>query len=568
MKKNLAILFILLCPCGLMAQNWSNADRAIIAGRIDTLLIDYMQKSGLKLPGENKRNDKVVGDLRTMIAIDAEVFDDINAEYNEKKQQYVLKLKSRNDYIEDLIEAFPKGLLINNRNLNVSYSRMNENIVTAVLARNVQGTNSGKFTFVNEDTLLIKVRINPDMTVKISEISSLGSHLRCLNDDDTDGVTDDNDECRNASGLIALSGCPDNDGDGIPNYKDNCPNEKGDVANGGCAPSTFPYQFVFSASVGYLFNRVNLEKLKSGDLGYESVDDKNSNFDNGKIFNPTERTSTLGLNAHIAYYFGKNKFNKSVGISLGVGFSRYLEGAEYGLDGIKYVYKAIDSDGDAYHQILTFNTSAKEKITYNFLNLPLMLRYKKKFGSLAAEVSLGPSFLITRVSSKFVGTYNLEAIYEYKINNDKGDLEYSPIYEHDIHDWIIMKDTMNLFTGNGNTPNGADEIENLAAAGYNVGLNIEPKNKGESAGRKTRTAIAGNISLDLFYHVGPKVAVKVGGSFIYAKLKNKNADDGYQTFSKNKDDEFSSLLNSSVNANYTAYGFNIGLIIGLNVNKK
>jgi len=51
------------------------------------------------------------------------------------------------------------------------------------------------------------------------------------NDDDNDGVTDDNDECPNESG-VKPHGCKDRDGDGVPDYRDDCPGKKGTKSNG------------------------------------------------------------------------------------------------------------------------------------------------------------------------------------------------------------------------------------------------------------------------------------------------------------------------------------------------
>ena len=45
---------------------------------------------------------------------------DINAVYSEKTHQYELKSKSRNSYIEDIVDKFPKGLVITNKNLNIN----------------------------------------------------------------------------------------------------------------------------------------------------------------------------------------------------------------------------------------------------------------------------------------------------------------------------------------------------------------------------------------------------------------------------------------------------------------
>ncbi|MEO8088225.1 MAG: hypothetical protein ABI763_15500, partial [Bacteroidota bacterium] len=166
MKKILLRLLAILIPAFSFAQNYSAEEKVQICARVDTLLQSYLQKSSLKLPGANKRNDKVVGDLRAMFTVEAEIFDDINASFNQNLEgyPYELKIKTRNSYIEDLVEEFPRGLIINNKNLNINYTKIDKGEIIAALERNVQGTNSKKFTFFNEDTLLIKIKVQPDKT--------------------------------------------------------------------------------------------------------------------------------------------------------------------------------------------------------------------------------------------------------------------------------------------------------------------------------------------------------------------------------------------------------------------
>ena len=53
-------------------------------------------------------------------------------------------------------------------------------------------------------------------------------------DADSDGVSDEKDECPDVPGLKEFNGCPDSDGDGIPDNKDRCPEEAGTEALQGC----------------------------------------------------------------------------------------------------------------------------------------------------------------------------------------------------------------------------------------------------------------------------------------------------------------------------------------------
>lgn len=55
-----------------------------------------------------------------------------------------------------------------------------------------------------------------------------------LNDSDSDGTSDEIDECPDEAGPKETNGCPDNDGDGIINRKDDCPNVAGVAESNGC----------------------------------------------------------------------------------------------------------------------------------------------------------------------------------------------------------------------------------------------------------------------------------------------------------------------------------------------
>lgn len=57
---------------------------------------------------------------------------------------------------------------------------------------------------------------------------------RSLKDKDRDGIPDDQDECPEIAGIIALNGCPDLDGDGIADKYDDCPSVFGIEKYNGC----------------------------------------------------------------------------------------------------------------------------------------------------------------------------------------------------------------------------------------------------------------------------------------------------------------------------------------------
>ncbi len=539
MKNILCYLFTLFFPLLCIAQGYSQEDKAIISARIDTLLQSYLQKSSLTLQGGNKRNDKVVGDLRGMFTVDAEIFDDINANFNEKTtgNPYELKIKTRNSYIEDLVDEFPRGLIINNKRLNINYNNFDKGEVTAALERNIQGTNTRKFTFFNEDTLLIMIGIQPDMSVKITGIKMIGSNIKCLNDDDIDGVINEADDCPNEKGVIALKGCPDRDGDGLPDHKDDCPDFAGPASNGGCPPSTFAYQFVFSAGAGYQINN-NILKAREGTIGYPGLEKSSSSTLADIEHNGTD--GSIVINANVAYYFGKSKANRNKGISVGFTATNYT--GQYDIKNVKYVFTGFYASNESYKRIVTLR-KGHEDLSFSILNFPVMLKYKTKLtAKLAAEVGAGISLVsfITNLKASSSATFNFEGI-------------------DDGSNWYNVGDSINNHWFNPDANLYFDSL--LTGVGYDFSLNKEVSPHTNTFNKFKLGYIA---SADLFYHITKKNALKFGVSFAYSPSKEKNSD--YQMANATKD-SYNSVYSSNIRTTYTALAFNVGIIIGLNVQK-
>ena len=537
MKNLLLKLIILFIPVCASAQKYSLEDRAKICARIDTLMQNYMQKSGLTLPGISKRNDKVVGDLRAMLKPDAEIFDDINATYNEQTHQYELKTKARNTYIEELVDRFPKGLIITNNNLNINYQNFEKDQVSAVLSRSVQGVSADKYSFYNEDTLLLTIQILTDRSVKIVNIAKVGSNLKCLNDKDTDGVIDESDECPEKPGLISLNGCPDQDGDGLPDEKDDCPEFAGPKSNGGCPESTFAYQFVFSGGIGYQLNN-NKIKAEDGTIGYPGLDEGASST--LPQVNHISGNGSLVINANIAYYFGKSKVDRNIGVSLGFTATNYT--ARYEIKNVKYVYTGSYIDQSQYKRIVTLR-KGYEDLSFSILNFPLMLKYKAKMTSkIAFELGAGVSLVsfISNLKSSSTATFDFEGVEESIDWNNTGAGIESHMFNPDA----------NLY------------FDSLGTRGYDFALNKDVK---PETATFTKYKLGYNASADLFYHITKNKAIKLGMMFTYSPSKEKNS--GYQMVNATED-SYKSVYSSNVKTSYTALAFNVGIIIGLNINRK
>ena len=256
-------------------------------------------------------------------------------------------------------------------------------------------------------------------------------------------------------------------------------------------------------------------------------------------------------------------------MSFGFSFTSYT--TTYNISGEPIYYKGTDVENHDYHQILRLKDGS-EDLKFTIWNFPIMLRYKKKFGeSLAGEIAAGPSLLSIGSQLKSINATEIrfEAIYQY--DSISGNLftgaTYNQTYTPTINDWLITEDHINSET----------EINNLHQSGYNVGKAVSPSFNDIS----NRLGLAVNVTIDIFYHINQNTALKFGVSYIQQFSQfNHNNDDymlasikttessstGKPTYSSEY--TYDSVYNSNIKSNYSAFGINAGIIIGLNIKKK
>lgn len=558
MKKNFTIFLSLLLSVTLQAQNFTNKDKALIFSRVDSLLISYMEKSTLTEPGKTKLSDKVVQDFRKLFALEAMVFDDINASFvpDGKNYPYKLTSKSRNDYIYGLVDDFEAGLMINNRRININYSNYSNGIITAALERDISGINkTKKYILSTHDTLLITIGIQKDKSVKITKVEALGNpQVKIKNDMDLDGVVDEIDACKTQAGKIDLQGCPDGDDDGIADRNDDCPDIKGTKENGGCPASTFAYRYVLTGGIGVQLNNMIVRTPALNDLAYSSLD-KSNRSDAGEVVLPGVKPS-VALNVNLAYYFGKKKNNRNKGISIGFAATNFKSTFE--MKNIKYEFKSNDG-GNNYRRIVTLDR-AKEDLSFSMINIPLLFRFKEKFNAKAGfELFAGPSFISFITNSTFNAVFDFEGIYQL---NDQGVYDFNPVYNPQVTDLNITEGGIANYLSASQVIDGRGPEELfglLNSEGYDFALNKEFKGKDNKI--QTHFGIALNVGADLFYHVTKNLAVKGGANLVIAPLNSGNSDPYIMVDRSNGD--YNSIYKSKANSTYTALGFNLGIILGI-----
>lgn len=573
MKKFLLSTFIIIfMQVNMYGQEkkYTTAEFAALAGNVDSLMYKYINSSQISNPNEKKVNPLMIATLRNIISPNATIFDDINPEIKyDAPKVYNLVERSRNEFLDGM-DKFPNGFAINVKGLNLNYDIPNGKVKVA-LSRFITGISSEGQNYSNLDTLLITLAI--DNITKVSIISieqiSSGNNFKVTNDNDLDGFINELDDCPNQKGLQQYNGCADDDGDGVLNDDDACPKEKGDKANAGCLPTTFTYKFVFSGYAGYQYNQISLsfpefKQVKGAYTNLEQTkqyDQTTDAYSDGKVDESPYALSPC-FGANIAYFFGKG--NKNQGLSLGVYYTQF--NLLYNLSNAIYTYRDVDASGAYHHRTDILLPGSSERIKYNLFEFPVLYRYKKKFNRFAAEVYGGPAFMyIIPVSSnpQIKGT-----TYSYYDETGGNNLGYLGAYNTNSATGGFTTNASNTMFGA--SANGFNVLlDNTATAGY-YAFN-DSALVAKSATLKSLFGVALHAGVDLFWHFQSNKAFKIGLQVNYSfNLKNDAEEaDGYKMFNYNDNKvEYNSFFNSKKDVQYSSYGINAGIIIGIKSKKK
>jgi outer membrane protein OmpA-like peptidoglycan-associated protein len=88
----------------------------------------------------------------------------------------------------------------------------------------------------------------------------------CPLDNDKDGLVNEEDDCPDKTGVLALQGCPDTDGDGVSDKFDRCPTVKGTLKNKGCPEMAVEDVKKITNIASKIFFETNSEKLQVASL--------------------------------------------------------------------------------------------------------------------------------------------------------------------------------------------------------------------------------------------------------------------------------------------------------------
>ena len=481
--------------------------------------------------------------IDTIVHIDSSTRDENNMTFTikrsvhfEKPRKYVLSDSYNKDVISSRAIAFE--------------DRKDSLKMAAALDEKITKNQDVVYKFTMVELLHITMALKTD-TVRIMNITSTITDLRCTNDLDLDAIINAEDTLPNTFGDFTANGTPDFDLDGVPDSTDKCQNTYGYLINHGCPPSYFFTRHDWDAFIGLQLQSLKLNLPELNQLGYVDQSGKDGidvlQSKKGTLKNPGA-VATAYAGGNYTFYFGQKR--RKIGISVGITYSGLS--AEYALtEPIVYTFKSFDGV-NAYRRQITIS-SLTEAISSNIYNFPVMLTYRfhlDRKNKSVINVKAGPSFMLFTNLSNYNAMVDFGGLYQVDTIRKNAITYYDYFDRGSTYNVFFTSESINA--RNQNT--GANTVfEQLAAKTYDFASNKM------YTGRQTfnRMTAAFNFNLNLQRKISEGLTVEAGVHFVYApKLAEKEK---YRPLDKTNG-QFQSLYNSNAKAAYTASGANIGFV--------
>lgn len=601
MMKSYFALFIFLMPAWVAAQ-----------GSKDTLVINDLVESwtlGLTESGDDAADIRVFNKYKSLFSTDAIIEDDINGSFTPAvyKDQEPYKTSPAT------VEVYAHGIALQFKNLKITVnspitynydSLSTDSVINVSIARTIYGEKYRQYVIKNIDslvahivqykteqddieevdaekvseairnliydrenrtynfqasnTLTVRIAIKNN-TAKITGIrinpSTKVEKAGCLNDRDSDGVIDEEDECPADMGDFTAAGCLDSDLDGIADTEDKCDFIYGVAGNSGCPPDYFLSNVNVTAWIGAHVNDAGLNMPSLDQLGYNEPDFLQSS--EGKLESPGLIFSPV-IGADIAWYFGKKK--KRAGIALGISYTGFSADYVVSEDAV-YTYKANDGQDD-YRRRVTLQDGSTETIDYKIINVPLLFRYRDMFGKKNTEkesykwsweFSIGPSYIAFNNTAKYNATIDIEGIYQVDTITQDAVTYYD--YYNESSTWNILL-TADAINQQDSVPGANAVFDLFNSSGYDFATG---KNYSGEDGNADRSGFALNVMFDVAYKLDDKgkLALKFGAAGCIAPLSDQSS--GYQLVDTSTD-PYNPLYNSKAKSLYYSFGIHGGLV--------
>lgn len=601
MTRFFILLILSLLPCFVMSQGLK--DSVVVNELLDSWTL------GLTESGDEVADIRVFNKFKSLFVADALIADDVNGIYSPASTNspaaYVTVAKPVEVYAHNIALQFKNLKTSVTAPITYNYQKLaTDSLVTVSITRTISGEKYRQYIIGNIDSLVqhmvtyrtdqnqleevnteqvaqdIKNMINDrdnrtyqfratntllvTMHIKdgIPKITSIGfdpstniETAACINDDDTDGIINEEDQCPGQSGDFTAAGCPDSDLDGIGDADDKCDYIYGATGNSGCPPDYFLSNVTISAWIGAQLNHAGLSMPSLDQLGYENVDFLQSA--EGSLETPGLTISPV-IGADIAWFFGKKK--KRSGIAVGITYTSFS--ADYLItESAVYTYRSNDGHDD-YRRKITWEAGSTETVDYKIINVPILFRYRDMFGKKNTEkesyrwsweFSIGPSYIIFNNTAKYNATLDMEGLYQIDTISQDAIAYYD--YFNEGSTWNILLTAADI--NQQDSVPGADAVFDLLnSSGYDFATDKNYEGENDNA---NRSSIAFNFMFDITYKLDDqgKIALKFGAAGCFAPLQNQTS--GYQLVDATSD-PYNPLYNSKAKSVYYAVGVHGGLV--------
>lgn len=409
------------------------------------------------------------------------------------------------------------------------------------------------YKFISENILIVTVH-KSDGSIKIAQIKRKEENniVKCENDSDNDGILNNEDVCPGKFGDFTARGCPDHDFDTIPDSRDRCPDNYGLYWNHGCPWNYFNNKFAIGIFTGVRLNSCPLKLPEPDKGGYSSVDMNESK--KGSLKNPELISSTV-FGADISYYTGSIK---KKGISLGVNYTSFIV-SYIVADNAVYTFKSNDGSND-YRRRVTLKQGSEEKLNYQVLNFPLLLKYRGRFNKSDREkksfyeFSAGPSLVYFKNKSDYNVNIAFEGLYQVDTIN-KDQFKYYDYFDNGST-WNVLLTSAGINHQSSNP--GVDSLYNQLFNADNRYDFAASKNYTGADRKAVRLSVAVNANADFYYQVR-NMAIRFGAAIVVARSLNSISD--YAPMDKTSDN-YNSFFRSKASSVYISYGLNFGFSLG------
>ena len=260
--------------------------------------------------------------------------------------------------------------------------------------------------------------------------------------------------------------------------------------------------------------------------------------------------NSLGFDLQGGYFFGKKRH---FGVSTGVVY--FSQTGDVSLDKFHTEYKRTDDSGYVYRQVLYSNGQITEHLTVQNFNIPLLLKYRKRFNKLVSfNADAGLLFNLQMQNSYTTNaTFNYEEIKALGLNGNP------PTYDNGA----VPSSTDVLLTQAAYFHTHPDATQQqmtayfdaLRSHGENVGINSAPSS---TSGKVSYTSGTIGVLLrpTIGFHLSDNVMLNVGAFYAFQPFKTNTA--GSYKLTDNVG-QYNSLLNASNTQTTSTYGGSIGI---------